>query len=81
MKTVFDKAREWSPCLLVLEDLDSLVNDGNRSYFLNQVDGVESNDGILIIVTTNHMERLDIGLSKRPSRFDRKLQVLERDAR
>lgn len=50
----------------------SLINDRNRSFFLNQLDGLEGNDGLLIIGTTNHFERLDPGLSTRPSRFDRK---------
>jgi hypothetical protein len=72
MADVFDKARQLSPCVVVLEDLDSLINDHNRSFFLNQLDGLESNDGLLVIGTTNHFERLDPGLSSRPSRFDRK---------
>lgn len=46
--------------------------DKVRSYFLNEVDGLEKNDGILMIGSTNHLERLDPGISKRPSRFDRK---------
>lgn len=69
---VFEKARQMSPCVVIFEDLDSLINDGNRSFFLNQLDGIEGNDGLLIIATTNHFERLDPGLSSRPSRFDRK---------
>ncbi|KIM91080.1 hypothetical protein PILCRDRAFT_811596 [Piloderma croceum F 1598] len=72
MADVFDKARQLSPCVVVLEDLDSLINDRNRSFFLNQLDGLESNDGLLVIGTTNHFEKLDPGLSMRPSRFDRK---------
>ncbi|KAF8525316.1 P-loop containing nucleoside triphosphate hydrolase protein [Gautieria morchelliformis] len=72
MRIVFDKAREYSPCVVILEDLDALINDQNRSFFLNQLDGLESNDGLLVIATTNHFDRLDAGLSKRPSRFDRK---------
>lgn len=43
-----------------------------RSYFLNEVDGIKRNDGILMLGSTNHLERLDPGISKRPSRFDRK---------
>lgn len=43
-----------------------------RSYFFNEVDGLESNDGILMVASTNYLDRLDPGLSKRPSRFDRK---------
>ncbi|KAF8914171.1 P-loop containing nucleoside triphosphate hydrolase protein [Gymnopilus junonius] len=72
MATVFDKARQLAPCVIILEDLDSLINDRNRSFFLNQLDGLEGNDGLLIIGTTNHFDRLDPGLSTRPSRFDRK---------
>ena len=72
IRAIFHHARNQAPCLLILEDLDSLVNDNLRSYFLNEVDGLESNDGILMIGSTNHLERLDPAISKRPSRFDRK---------
>jgi SpoVK/Ycf46/Vps4 family AAA+-type ATPase len=61
-----------APCLLIFEDLDSLVEKKTRSYFLNEVDGLESNDGILMIGSTNHLDQLDPAISKRPSRFDRK---------
>ncbi|KAF2964555.1 hypothetical protein GQX73_g9007 [Xylaria multiplex] len=69
---VFNKARQFAPCYLVFEDLDSIVSDQVRSYFLNEVDGLKSNDGIFMIGSTNHLDRLDPGISKRPSRFDRK---------
>ena len=61
-----------SPCLLVFEDLDSLIDEKVKSFFLNEVDGLECNDGIMMIGSTNHLERLDAGITKRPSRFDRK---------
>jgi len=54
VRQIFLKARQAAPCLLIFEDLDSLVTDGVRSYFLNEVDGLESNDGILMIGSTNH---------------------------
>ncbi|KAH6518379.1 hypothetical protein HBI81_174530 [Parastagonospora nodorum] len=72
IKDIFIMARSMAPCLLVFEDLDSLVHDKVRSYFLNEVDGLESNDGILMIGSTNHLDKLDPAISKRPSRFDRK---------
>ncbi len=72
---VFSRAREQAPCVLVLEDIDSLLNDGNRSQFLNEVDGFGQNTGILILATTNHPERLDPALINRPSRFDRKYEL------
>lgn len=34
--------------------------------------GLENNDGIFMVASTNHLEQLDPGLSSRPSRFDRK---------
>lgn len=76
--------------MLLFEDVDSLVKDEVRSYFLNEIDGLENNDGILMIGSTNNrklntgmlqegvvadfvvVDKLDLGLSKRPSRFDRK---------
>jgi transitional endoplasmic reticulum ATPase len=69
---IFALARRSAPCLLIFEDLDSTVTDKTRSYFLNEVDGLESNDGILMIGSTNHLDRLDVAITKRPSRFDRK---------
>jgi transitional endoplasmic reticulum ATPase len=72
IREIFQKARVMAPCMLVFEDLDSLVKDKIRSYFLNEVDGLEDNNGILMIGSTNHLDRLDPGISKRPSRFDRK---------
>jgi transitional endoplasmic reticulum ATPase len=73
MGMVFAKAREFSPCIVVLEDLDTLIDESNRSFFLNQLDGLKGNDGLLLLATTNHLDRIDPSLSQRPSRFDRKL--------
>jgi len=72
ISSVFAMARRMSPCMLVLEDIDTIVTKNTRSYFFNEVDGIENNNGILMVATTNHLDELDPGLSKRPSRFDRK---------
>ncbi len=92
IRSIFEKARETGPCLLVFEDIDSLVSDDVKSFFLNEVDGLEENDGIMMVGSTNYcvftpqrtsewlaaltrvsaVDRLDAGISKRPSRFDRK---------
>ncbi|KAM6525855.1 hypothetical protein FALCPG4_011390 [Fusarium falciforme] len=69
---IVEKAKEFAPCYLMFEDIDSLVIPTVRSYFLNEVDGLKENDGIFIIASTNHLELLDHGISKRLSRFDRK---------
>lgn len=49
IKEIFAKARQEAPCLLIFEDLDSLVRDDSRTYFLNEVDGLQINDGVLMI--------------------------------
>lgn len=73
IQKVFRRAREAAPCMLVLEDLDSLVGDAHRSFFLNEMDGFAANNGILTVATTNHPKKLDPALLHRPSRFDRKI--------
>lgn len=70
MRYVFQQARQSAPCTVVLEDLDSLLTKQNRSFFLNQLDGFSSNNGVIILATTNHPERIDSAV-KRPGRFDR----------
>jgi len=72
MRLAFNRVREAAPCIVVIEDLDALVDDENRSFFLNELDGFALNDGVLMIASTNHPERLDIAILERPSRFDRK---------
>ncbi|WP_020473025.1 AAA family ATPase [Zavarzinella formosa] len=69
---VFVKARESAPCILVMEDVDALIDAENRSFFLNELDGFRKNEGLLVIATTNHPEKLDPAIIDRPSRFDRK---------
>lgn len=72
LRRVFEVARQQSPCLLILEDIDALVTEQLQSYIFNEIDGLENNNGMMIIGTTNHLDKLDPGLSKRPGRFDRK---------
>ena len=71
MSEVFKRAR-MAPCIVVLEDLDSMIDDNNRSFFLNELDGFQSNTGVVVLATTNHPDKLDASILDRPSRFDRK---------
>jgi ATPase family associated with various cellular activities (AAA) len=72
MRRVFTRARRNAPCLVVLEDLDALIQDENRAFLLNELDGFADNDGVVVIASTNHPEKLDPAILDRPSRFDRK---------
>ena len=72
MSEVFNRARMTTPCVLVLEDLDSMIDENNRAFFLNELDGFHPNTGLAVLATTNHPEKLDSSILDRPSRFDRK---------
>ena len=77
---VFTRARETAPCVIVLEDIDSLIPEEGRSFFHNELDGFASNTGVITLATTNHAEKLDPSIMQRPSRFDRKYHFLLPDA-
>jgi hypothetical protein len=70
VRSVYEHARKNSPCILVLEDLDSMVGPKIKSFFLNEMDGLARNNGILTIASTNHPEDIDDAIINRPSRFD-----------
>lgn len=72
IQAVFKQARDLAPCMLILEDIETIVTPQTRSYFFNEMDGIEDNSGIFVVGSTNYLERLDPGLTSRPSRFDRK---------
>jgi len=79
---LFRIARKYAPTVLILEDMDALAISGQRDEYkhgaglsglLNSLDGIESNDGVITIATTNHPELLDWALICRPGRFDVRL--------
>lgn len=74
IEDVFDQVRVLAPCVLVLEDIDSLIPPMLLSAVLNSLDGTEPLDGVLMLATTNHPEKLDPAIRNRPSRFDRVIE-------
>lgn len=59
---IFIKVCQFVFCYFVFEDLDSIIDDEVRSYFLNEVDGIKNNDGIFMIGSMNYLECLDFGI-------------------
>lgn len=73
---IFRGAQKLAPSIVILEDVDALFEQpGEMAYFLNLLDGFRSNDGLLVIATTNHPERIDPAILNRPSRFDRVWEI------
>lgn len=73
LRRIFARARQIAPCVVVWEDIDSLITDENRAAFLNEMDGFRGLEGVLTLATTNHLEKLDEAISNRPNRFDVKI--------
>jgi chaperone BCS1 len=77
-----------SRCVVLLEDIDAVSSERSRdaeksksvggkvplSALLNIIDGVASQEGRVLIMTTNYIERLDAALI-RPGRVDKKVEL------
>lgn len=75
-----------APCVALVEDVDR-VFDGDRNVspqgglmssggltfnaLLNAIDGVERHDGVLLVITTNHLDKVDPAIRDRKGRVDR----------
>jgi len=86
---LFEKAAENTPALVILEDLDrAFPTEGKRTQertvsfqtLLNCLDGVGSQDGVIVVATANDPTCLDPAILKRPGRFDRVVQFRNPDA-
>jgi len=67
---LFDMARELQPAVLFIEDVDRCLQGSTLDAIKTQMDGLESNEGILTILSTNFPEQLPKTLIDRPGRFD-----------
>ncbi len=87
VRDLFSQATSQAPCIIFVDELDALgkarglsIMGGNdeREQTLNQLlvemDGFESNKGVIIMAATNRPEILDPALL-RPGRFDRQILV------
>jgi len=76
LRMIFGKARSVAPCMLVFEELNSLV--ATWSYFLNQWGSLDDNNGILVVGTTDTDNILLYGLGSqigvRPSSFSQRYE-------
>jgi cell division protease FtsH len=89
VRDLFEQAKQKAPCIVFIDELDALGKSregfgnmlgGNdeREQTLNQLlsemDGFDTNTGVIILAATNRPEVLDPALS-RPGRFDRQIVV------
>ena len=93
VRDMFDQAKKNAPCIIFIDEIDAVgrqrgvgLGGGNdeREQTLNQMlvemDGFETNLGVIVIAATNRPDILDAALL-RPGRFDRQVYVSLPDIR
>lgn len=81
IKKTYKIAKRLSPTIIIIEDIDTLGGldrreQGNHPLlgeFLNCLNGIGSNSGVVTIATTNFPQHLDAAIADRPGRFDLRL--------
>jgi cell division protease FtsH len=87
VRDMFEQGRKSAPCLIFIDEIDAVgrqrgagLGGGNdeREQTLNsllvEMDGFDTNEGVIIIAATNRPDVLDSALL-RPGRFDRQIYV------
>ncbi|MCX6818441.1 MAG: ATP-binding protein [Candidatus Aenigmarchaeota archaeon] len=80
---LFDMARDFSPSIIFLEDIDTIGVSRRMTVsinpmlgkLLNEMDGIQNNNGVVVVATTNNIHVLDEALANRPGRFDLKIHI------
>lgn len=90
VRDLFKQAQQMAPCIIFIDEIDAigksrdnqLNSNDEREQTLNQLlaemDGFESNKGLVLLAATNRPEILDPALL-RPGRFDRRIIVEKPD--
>ena len=91
VRDMFDQAKKNAPCIVFIDEIDAVgrhrgagLGGGNdeREQTLNQLlvemDGFETNEGVILVAATNRPDVLDPALL-RPGRFDRQVMVSNPD--
>ncbi|KAI9273575.1 P-loop containing nucleoside triphosphate hydrolase protein [Sporodiniella umbellata] len=89
VRTTFQRARSSAPAIVFLDEIEAIVGKRNMgqggssgdsvqervlSTLLNEMDGVESADSVLVVGATNRPDMLDAALM-RPGRFDQIIYI------
>lgn len=92
LRGIFEKAGRSAPCLVFIDEIDSLAPDRAKvegevekrlvAQLLSLMDGFAQMNGVIVLAATNRPDHLDPAL-RRPGRFDREVQfrVPDRDGR
>jgi transitional endoplasmic reticulum ATPase len=83
LRSIFEKAAKASPCIVFIDEIDSLAPDRSKvegevekrlvAQLLGLMDGFAKTTGVIVLAATNRPDHLDPAL-RRPGRFDREVQ-------
>ena len=87
VRDLFKQAKEKAPCIVFIDEIDAIGKKRDVSGYsgndereqtlnqlLNEMDGFDATEGVVLLSATNRPEILDPALT-RPGRFDRRVQV------
>ena len=83
LRGIFEKAAKNAPCIIFIDEIDSLAPDRSAvegevekrlvAQLLGLMDGFSHSPGVIVLAATNRPDHLDPAL-RRPGRFDREVQ-------
>ena len=86
VRNLFAEARKNAPCIIYIDEVDSLAKrrdtrfslneerEGTLNQFLVELDGFDKSEGIIVVMSTNRYDVLDPALL-RPGRVDREIEI------
>lgn len=84
IRTACRMARQLAPSLVVLEDVDLVAEDRTRSApgrtpllfsLMNEMDGLDDDEDVIFVLTTNRADLLEPALAARPGRVDEAVEI------
>ncbi|MCS3665374.1 cell division protease FtsH [Salinibacter ruber] len=91
VRDLFDQAKERAPCIIFIDEVDAIgrtrggpggagteERDNTLNQLLVEMDGFDSDEGVVIMAATNRPDVLDAALL-RPGRFDRQISIHKPD--
>ncbi len=83
LRNIFEKASGSAPCIVFIDEIDSLAPDRSKvegevekrvvAQLLSLMDGFAKTEGVIVLAATNQPDHLETAL-RRPGRFDREVQ-------
>lgn len=73
--TDFSKVEKNRKSIVILEDIDSLIQNHGESSYLEMLDSAKTINNVMFIATTNYPELLDPRIYNRPGRFSHVIKI------